>query len=223
MLAKLKKWSQRVFATARFMVHVVSFVNAGLSLEGAWEDLKAKPEIVALFLPFLLRYEWVREKLIDPATYVLAVELIGAYGPWVCTPLLLLLLGRRAYRRGRAIEERQTQQIEAPRREPLSAEPPAPSDEADPPEGELFASWADEALEFLQYWVTEDSYAPHVGVEYQTRFFALVDRLSTVGVSFPTDLSHPDWQGDAAMLVALMRNGNLEKARRMFPLKRSSS
>ena len=222
MLAKLKKWLQRVFVIARFMVHVVSFVNAGLTLEGAWEDLRAKPEIVALFLPFLLRYEWVREKLVDPATYVLAVELIGAYGPWVCTPLLLLLLGRRAYRRGRAIEEGRTEQIEAPRRESLSAEPPAPSDEADPSERELFASWADEALEFLQYWAAQDSYAPHVAVEYQTQFYSLVDRLSDVGVSFPTDLSHPDWQGHAAMLVGLMRNGNLEKAGRMFPLKRSS-
>ena len=86
----------------------------------------------------------------------------------------------------------------------------------------MFASWADDALEFLQYWAEQDEYAPKVAVGYQTRFYALVDRVSEVGVRFPTDLTHPDWQGHAAMLVALMQNGNLEKARRMFPLTTSS-
>lgn len=204
MVSEWKKRRRRAVTAVRILYH-------GFSVAGLREDIKRVWTWLAGWAASLpLLFERVRDWLTDPTTYQFLVARIG-YLPVLYGILLASLAIRKTYRRGLAFNETERAQIpDSP-----SSQMPA---QADPSEAGRFHNLADEAMTVTTFLISEAQYAPHQIAEHQVRFYALIDNLSGLGVMFPAEREHTNWRDHALMLVGLMRNGNLEKARTMFPL-----
>ncbi len=202
MASERKNRLQGVVTAVRILYHGFSIAGFRDDIKRVWTWLAAWAASVPLLL------EPVREWFSHPATHQFLVARIG-YVPVVYGAVLVAIALRKIYRRGLALND-PARKVDKPSRPAL--------EQAGPSERELFLSWADDALTIAKYFDSPDQHAPHLAAEYEVRWYALLDRLSGLGVRFPTDVHSDAWSGRAFMLIGLMRNGNLEKAQSMFPL-----
>ena len=204
MTSEPKKRSRRAWVAVRILYHGFSIAALRDDIKRVWRWLAGW----AASLPLL--FEPVRDWLSDPTTYQFLVTRIG-YVPVLYGIFLVAIAVRRTYRRGLAHNEAdRVQNADAPSHPVLG--------HADASDGAVLHSFADDAMAVVTFLTSEAQYASHQVAEHEVRLYALIDNLSGLGVSFPTDVKHASWRDHALMLVALMRNGNLEKARQMFPL-----
>jgi len=199
-----KRW-RRAWVAVQILYH-------GFSTAALRDEIKLVWRWLAGWVASLpLLFEPVRDWLSDPTTYHFLVTRIG-YVPVLYGIFLLAIAVRRTYRRGLAHNEAdRVQRADAPSH-PVLGHADTASVVA------MFQSFADDAMTVVTFLTSAAQYAPHQVAEHEVRLYALIDNLSGLRVNFPTDVKHATWRDHALMLVALMRNGNLDKARQMFPL-----
>ena len=198
--AKWRVVGRRLVTGAKALYH-------GISLVGFTEDAKTLwTGLGSVLVPMVLRFQQVREWLLDRTTYLLALEQIGEYGPWFTGSIFLLVLTRRAYLRGlpKVLE---AEGLAEPREEPPAPVLPPRPDVDD--EVLVFRGLEEELLAVLEYLWEQDG---HYSLDLDGRRWALEDDLKKL------DLEFPKQREDGVRMLGLMKTGNLSRAREDLPL-----
>ena len=183
----------------RRIVIAVKALYHGISLVGLTEDTKTLwTGIGSIIAPAILRFQQVREWLLDRTTYLFALEQIGEYGPWASASIFLLVLMRRAYLRGLP------DVLEA---EGLTEPEPATPDVTEVDE---FRQLANQMTAVYEYMVEANMDPNHHSAALEGSRWEIRDRLNSLGIEMPK-------LSDCGQLLGLMRTGNLERAKRKFP------
>ena len=181
----------------------------GISMVGFWEDAKTvKAWAGGLVASLVFSFEQVRDWLVDRATYLFALEQIGAYGPWLSGACMLFVLTRRAYLRGLP-EVLEAEGLAEPREEPPAPVlPPRPDVDH---EALVFRGLGEELFAVLEYLWERDGHSSY-SLDLDGRRWALEDDLRKL------DLQFPEQREEGARMLGLMKTGNLSRAREDFPL-----
>ena len=198
------KWrivGRRIVITAKALYHGISLVGFADDAKTMWAGLGS------VLTPMVLRFQQVREWLLERTTYLFALEQIGEYGPWVSGAIFLFILTRRTYLRGLP------EVLEAEGLTESATEDPAPELPAIPKvdeEVERFHALESEMLFILQYLPRRSSWSQSDVVARDSRMWALEDNLKEPGLQFPDPK-------EGVKLLGLMTTGNLARARQVFP------
>ena len=198
--AKWRVVGRRIVTAAKALYHGISLVGFAEDAKTLWTGLGS------VLVPMVLRFQQVREWLLDRTTYLLALEQIGEYGPWFTGSIFLLVLTRRAYLRGlpKVLE---AEGLAKPEEPPAPVLPPRPDvyDEA-----LVFRGLEEELFAVLEYLGEQDGNSSY-RLDLDGRMWALEDDLKKLGLRFP----EPTKEG--AKMLGLMKTGNLSRAREDFP------
>ena len=193
---------RRIVTAAKALYHGISLVGFAEDAKTLWTGLGS------VLAPMVLRFQQVREWLLDRTTYLLALEQIGEYGPWLTGSIFLLVLVRRAYLRGlpKVLE---AEGLAEPREEPAPVLPPRPDVDD---EVLVFRGLEEELLAVLQYLWEQNRNSSYKSLDLDGRMWALEDDLKKLDLRFP----EPTEEG--AKMLGLMKTGNLSRAREDLPL-----
>ena len=199
------KWrvvGRRIVTAAKALYHGISLVGFAEDAKTLWTGLGS------VLVPMVLRFQQVREWLLDRTTYLLALEQIGEYGPWFTGAIFLLVLTRRAYLRGLP-EVLEAEGLAEPREEPAPVLPPRPDVDD---EALVFRGLEEELFAVLAYLRERDGNPSYTSLDLDARRWALEDDMKKL------DLQFPEPKEEGARMLGLMKTGNLSRAREDFPL-----
>ena len=197
--ARWRVVGRRIGSGAKALYHGISLVGFAEDAKTLWTGLGS------VLVPMVLRFQQVREWLLDRTTYLFALEQIGEYGPWFTASIFLLVLTRRAYLRGlpKVLEAEGLAEPEEP---PAPVLPPRPDVDD---EVLVFRGLEEELLAVLEYLWEQDG---HYSLDLDGRRWALEDDLKKLDLEFPAQ------REDGVRMLGLMKTGNLSRAREDLPL-----
>ena len=200
--AKWRVVGRRIVTAAKALYHGISLVGFAEDAKTLWTGLGS------VLVPMVLRFQQVREWLLDRTTYLLALEQIGEYGPWFTGSIFLLVLIRRAYLRGLP-EVLEAEGLAEHREELAPVLPPRPDVDD---EALVFRGLEEELFAVLEYLRNRDGKSSYKSLDLDGRMWALEDDLKKL------DLRFPEPKEEGAKMLGLMKTGNLSRAREDFPV-----
>ena len=199
--ARWRVVGRRIGTAAKALYHGISLVGFAEDAKTLWTGLGS------VLASMVLRFQQVREWLLNRTTYLLALEQIGEYGPWFTGSIFLVVLVRWAYLRGLP-EVLEAEGLAEPREEPAPVLPPRPDVDD---EARVFRGLEEELFAVLEYLGKRDGNSSYQCLDLAGRMWALEDDLKKLGLRFP----EPKEEG--ARMLGLMKTGNLSRAREDFP------